>query len=74
MEDLEAKRRAIWQKVMERLDGRLTPEDRDYLEGAFRKFQNQIVHGPISALTEEAHPGGGHTLQQALRKLFRLED
>src|SRR5438445_1540254 len=25
-EDLEAKRRAIWQKVMERLDGRLTPE------------------------------------------------
>ena len=74
MEDLEAKRRAIWQKVMERLDGRLTPEDRDFLEGAFVKFQNQIARGPISALTEEAHQGGGHTLREALRKLFRLED
>jgi glutamyl-tRNA reductase len=74
MEDLEAKRRAIWQKVMERLDGRLTPEDRDFLEGAFVKFQNQIARGPISALTEEAHEGGSPALREALRKLFRLEE
>jgi glutamyl-tRNA reductase len=74
MEELEAKRRAIWQKVMERLDGRLTPEDRDFLEGAFLKFQNQIAFGPITALTEEAQKGGSHTLREALSKLFRLED
>jgi glutamyl-tRNA reductase len=73
-EDLEAKRRAIWEKVMERLNGRLTQEDREYLEGAFRKLQNQFLHGPISALTEETREGGGHTLREALRKLFRLEE
>jgi glutamyl-tRNA reductase len=73
-EDLEAKRRAIVQRVMEKLNGRLTPEDREYLEGAFRKLENQFLHGPISALTEETHEGGGHSLREAFRKLFRLED
>lgn len=73
-EDLEAKRRAIFQKVMEKLNGRLTAEDREFLEGAFRKLQNQFLHGPITALTEETHKGGGHGLREALRKLFRLED
>ena len=73
-EDLEAKRRMIVQKLMERLNGRLTPEDRDYLEGAFRKLQNQFLHGPITALTEEGQEGSGHTLREALRKLFRLQE
>ena len=48
------------------------------MEGAFRLLQNQILHGPISALTEETHEeasaAGGHTLLDALRKLFRLQD
>jgi len=73
-EDLEAKRRAIVQRVVEKLNGRLTPEDREYLEGAFRKLQNQFLHGPITTLTEETHQGGGHGLREALRKLFRLEE
>ncbi len=73
-EDLEAKRRAIVQKVMEKWNGLLPPEVRQDIEGAFRKFQNQILHGPISALTEETHEGGGHSLREAFRKLFRLED
>jgi glutamyl-tRNA reductase len=73
-EDLEAKRRAIMQRVMERLNGRLTPEDREYLEGAFRKLQNQFLHGPITALTEETHESSGHSLREALRKLFRLQE
>jgi glutamyl-tRNA reductase len=71
--DLEAKRRAIVQKVMEKLNGRLSPEDREFIEGAFRKLQNQFLHGPITTLTEEARKGGG-TLREALRKLFRLEE
>ena len=57
-----------------RLNGQLSVEDRAYIEGAFRLLQNQFLHGPISALTEEVHEGGGHTLLDALRKLFRLQD
>jgi hypothetical protein len=57
------------------LNGQLGEADRKYIEGAFRLLQNQFLHGPISALTEETHadtPGGSHTLLEALRKLFRL--
>ena len=57
----------------QRLNGRLDEHDRREIEGAFRLFQNRILHGPIRALTEEAPPAG-HTLLDALRKLFRLED
>ena len=60
-----------------RLNGRLSEEDRRYIEGAFRLLQNQFLHGPISALTEETHAGthaAGHTLLDALRKLFRLQE
>jgi len=37
-------------------------------------LQNRILHGPISALSEESHKPGGHTLLEALRKLFRIEE
>ena len=72
-EDLEAKRQAIVKQLLGRLNGKLTEADKAYVEGAFRLLQNQFLHGPISALTEEAHEGGGHTLLEALRKLFRIE-
>lgn len=73
-QDFEAKRQAIVRQLMDRLNGKLTEEDRAYVEGAFRLLQNQFLHGPISALTEEAKEGGGHTLLEALRKLFRLSE
>lgn len=75
-QDCEAKRKAIVEQLLSRLNGRLTEDDCRYIEGAFRLLQNQILHGPISALTEETSAGGGqgHTLLEALRKLFRLED
>ncbi len=73
-QEFEAKRQAVVQRVLDRLDGRLTDEDRAYIEGAFRLYQNQLLHGPISALAEEAHEGAGHTLLEALRKLFRLKE
>ena len=52
-------------------------DDALQIEGAFRRYQNQILHGPISALTEETRAGHqptGHTLLDALRKLFRLQE
>ena len=42
------------------------------IEGAFRLLQNQFLHGPISALGEASREGGGSTLLEALRELFRL--
>jgi glutamyl-tRNA reductase len=73
-EDLEAKRRAIVQPLLARLDGRLSDADRADIEGAFRLLQNQFLHGPITALTNESHESGGHTLLEALRKLFGLQE
>jgi glutamyl-tRNA reductase len=77
-QEFENKRRAIVKQLRARLNGKLTEADQKYLEGAFRLLQNQILHGPISALTEEilhgASDSGGHTLLEALRKLFRLQE
>ena len=72
--EFEAKRAAIVSQLLARLNGKLTNADREYIEGAFRLLQNQFLHGPISALAEEAPEGGRHTLLEALGKLFRLED
>lgn len=72
--DFESKRRVVVEQLLGRLNGRLDAEDRAYIEGAFRLLQNQFLHGPISALTEESHEAGGHTLLEALRKLFRLQE
>ncbi len=73
-QDFEAKRQSVVTRLMKRLNGKLSPEDSSYIDGAFRLLQNQFLHGPITALTEEPHEGGHHTLLDALRKLFRLHD
>jgi glutamyl-tRNA reductase len=77
-QEFEAKRQEIVQKLLDRLNGRLDEADRKYIDGAFRLLQNQLLHGPITALAEESFtdsgPPSGHTLLDALRKLFRLTD
>jgi glutamyl-tRNA reductase len=73
-QDWDAKRLAIVRQLLGRLNGKLTDADRAYIEGAFRLLQNQFLHGPITALTEEPHESGGHTLLEALRKLFGLKE
>ena len=73
----DAKRRAIVANVFEKLNGKLTETERKYLEKAFQRLQNQILDGPISALTEEMLQEDAqreHTLLEALRKLFRLHE
>jgi glutamyl-tRNA reductase len=76
--EFEAKSKAVLEQLLSRLNGRLGEGDRAYIEGAFRKLQSQLLHGPISALAEEIHEGGeghrGHTLYEALKKLFRLPE
>jgi len=77
-QDFEAKRQVLVQQLHNKIDGKLTDAEWAYVEGAFRLLQNQFLHGPISALTEETREStaghGGHTLLEALRKLFRLHD
>ncbi len=74
----DSKRAVIVRGLLERLDTRLngvmTDEARAEIEGAFRLYQNQMLHEPISALAEGTPDGGSHTLLEALRKLFRLEE
>ncbi len=73
-QEFETRRQEIVRQLLAKLNGRLSPEDRTYIEGAFRLLQNQFLHGPISALAAEAHEPGQHTLLEALRKMFRLEE
>src|SRR5262249_26859328 len=61
-DDLEAKRKEIVRQVMSRLNGRLSADDRRYIEDAFRLLQNHFLHGPINALTQEPSEDQGHTL------------
>jgi glutamyl-tRNA reductase len=77
IQDAEAKRQEIVRELFDRLNGRLSADDRADIDKAFQRFQSKVLHGPISALTEEPHDApahGGHTLLDALRKLFRLHD
>ncbi|HEV3146878.1 MAG TPA: glutamyl-tRNA reductase [Gemmataceae bacterium] len=73
-QDVDQKRREVVRQLLDKLNGRLTEEDKRYLEKAFHLFQSRILHGPITALDEAAHEGQGHTLLEALRKLFRLQE
>ncbi len=77
-QDFEAKRLEIERDLFARLNGKFSDGDRKLIEGAFRLLQNRFLHGPISALAEESHSPSaahsGHTLRDALRKLFRLQE
>jgi glutamyl-tRNA reductase len=74
--DFEAKRQEVVAGLLTRLDGKLSADDRRCIEKAFQLLQNKFLHGPISVLSEESHAAApeGHTLLDALRKLFRLQD
>jgi len=73
-QEFEARRQVIVGQLLGKLNGKLNDADKAYIEGAFRLLQNQFLHGPISALTEETPETGPHTLLEALRKLFRLKE
>jgi hypothetical protein len=70
------KRQEVLQELFRRLNGRMSDADRRCIEGAFNLLQNRFLHGPLSVLAEEtqAPSHGGHTLLDALRKLFRLQE
>jgi glutamyl-tRNA reductase len=73
-QECDAKRQEVVRKLLDRLDGKLTPDQQAAVEYHFQLFQNQLLHGPISALSEASQSGGSGTLLEALRRLFRLRE
>lgn len=71
--EVDRVREAVLGPLLEKLNGRLTDADRAYVEGAFRLFQNKLLHGPIAALRETSGETHGHGLREALRRLFGLK-
>jgi glutamyl-tRNA reductase len=72
-QEFEAQRKKILAELFAKLNGKLSKEDYEYIEGAFKLLQNRFLHGPISALAEEMAEPSKHTLLEAMMKLFRLE-
>jgi glutamyl-tRNA reductase len=73
-EEVSKLRDAAVAEVLQKLNGKLTDADKAYIEGAFRLFQNRLLHGPIAALKESSREGHSGGLREALRKLFGLKD
>jgi glutamyl-tRNA reductase len=72
----ETRRQEAVKHVLSRLRGKLSDAECAAIEKAFSHFQNQFLHGPLRALTEETHAGtaSGYTLVEALFKVFHLPD
>jgi glutamyl-tRNA reductase len=73
MAEADRLRETILAPVLARLRGKLTPAELEYVEGAFRLFQNRLLHGPIAALSEASRSGHAGTLREAVMKLFGLK-
>jgi len=65
----------IRQAELEKLFNRcpdLTDEQKQAVAKCLERFQNQLLHQPLSALRDAAENGAPHGLLQALKKLFHL--
>ncbi|MBI3466761.1 MAG: glutamyl-tRNA reductase [Planctomycetes bacterium] len=50
----------------------LSPEDREAVARTLERFQNQLLHQPLSALRSAAENGHPHGLLDALKRLFHI--
>jgi glutamyl-tRNA reductase len=66
-------REALLVPLLAKMKGKLTPAELEQIEGAFRLFQNRLLHGPIAALQEASRTGHSGTLREAIMKLFGLK-
>lgn len=58
--------------LLAKLNGKLTDAEKEQIAGAFRLFQNKLLHGPIAALRDASQEGDRGSLLEAMKKLFRL--
>jgi glutamyl-tRNA reductase len=59
--------------LLAKWNGKLSAEDKQQLEYAFKLFQNQLMHGPIAALQDASKSGDQPTMLDVIKKLFRLK-
>ena len=71
--EVDKVRDAVLGPLLDKLNGKLTDAEKAYVEGAFRLFQNKLLHGPIAALHEASREGHSGGLREALMKLFGLK-
>jgi glutamyl-tRNA reductase len=70
--EVDKVRDEVLQPLLGKLNGKLTAADQEYIAGAFRLFQNKLLHGPIAALQEASKEDNSSGLLEAMKKLFRL--
>ncbi len=70
--EVDRQRDLVVSQLLDKFNGKLSAADKAYIEGAFRLFQNRILHGPIAEL-QEASRAGHHGLREAFMRLFRLK-
>ncbi|HET6575624.1 MAG TPA: glutamyl-tRNA reductase [Fimbriiglobus sp.] len=58
--------------LLAKLNGKLSPEERQAVEYAFQLYQNKLLHGPIAALHEASRQGEGPTLMEAIKRFWGL--
>ena len=71
--EVDKVRDAVVVTLLGKFNGKLTDAEKAYIEGAFRLFQNKLLHGPIAALHEASREGHSGGLREALMKLFGLK-
>jgi glutamyl-tRNA reductase len=72
-EELSKIREEVLAQLLGKLNGKLAGPERAAIGGAFRLFQNKLLHGPIAALRETSGEAHGATLREALMRLFGLK-
>ena len=48
-QEFDKVRDTVVAELLREMNGKLTDEEKAYIEGAFRLFQNRLLHGPIAA-------------------------
>jgi glutamyl-tRNA reductase len=71
--EFETKRVEVLTQLLSRLNGKLTEREQKEIEGAFRLYQNKLLHAPITALGDASRDANGPALLEAVRRLFRLD-
>jgi glutamyl-tRNA reductase len=53
--------------------GRLSPEQREVVDGLVASIINKLLHSPLVALKDEARSKNGALYAEAVRRLFNLD-
>jgi glutamyl-tRNA reductase len=70
--EVDKVRAAVLEPLMGKLNGKLSSSDKEQIEGAFRLFQNKLLHGPITALSDAGAEAESRKMLDLVRKMFGI--